>query len=331
MPSELVPASDQAGLPALPAVEPNHVYAALLADAKKPATKKAREQDIDALSRFLGIVGLEQVPAEERTCTLIVMGESGPANAIAIAWIKSMLEAKLAPSTINRRISTLRRLVKIARVMGLVDWSIEAESLKVESYRDTTGPGLGGWRRILNVAKRDAARSAKGKRDLAIILLLHDRGLRRGEVASLDLEDWDPEAGRVMVQRKRKSQKAPKTVNEPTAFALCRWVEVRGKDPGPLFTRLDRGRPDRERPLRLGDDFIYDIVAELGRRAHVNKGARPHGLRHQGITRVAELSGGNVLMAQLFADHSDPKTTQKYFDNLKDLGGEATKLLGGDA
>ena len=51
-------------------------------------------------------------------------------------------------------------------------------------------------------------RSATGRRDYAIVLLLARLGLRSGEVASLQLEDIDWNAGQHRAERRRASNSA---------------------------------------------------------------------------------------------------------------------------
>lgn len=310
--------------PEVPAVRSIDLFAALLADSKKPTTRRAREQDATDLAKFLHAVD----PAA--ACAAFVSGGASLANAIATAYIRSMLEAGRSPATINRRVCSLRRLVKLGRRLEVITWGLDVDSLRVESYRDTTGPGRAGWLRILDVATKAAARSAKGKRDLAIIRLLHDHGLRRAEVAGLDLVDLDVDAGRVQVIGKGKGEKSPMTLNEPTLLALSRWLDARGREPGPLLTRLDRARP-RDQLARLDGDALHLVVGQLGRMAGLGRKVRPHGLRHEAVTRVLELTGGNIDAAQRFARHKDPKTTQRYNDNRADVAGQMGRLLGDDS
>ncbi len=40
-------------------------------------------------------------------------------------------------------------MVKLARQIGRVIWTLEVEGPRSQPYRDTTGPGLDGWRKIL--------------------------------------------------------------------------------------------------------------------------------------------------------------------------------------
>jgi integrase/recombinase XerC len=308
----------------LPAVRSIDLYAALLADARKPTTRRAREQDAADLARFLDL------PDPAAACALFVAGGAPQANAIATAYTRSMLDDGRAPATINRRISTLRRLVKLGRRFNVITWGLDVDSQRVESYRDTTGPGRAGWLRLLAVAMKAAARTAKGKRDLAIVLLLHDQGSRRAEVTALDLADLDVEAGRLLVIGKGKTEKAPMTLNARTLLALTDWTAARGLEPGPLFVRLDKARPKGEL-ARLDGDGVHLVVGQLGRKAKLSRPVRPHGLRHEAITRVLQLTNGNIEAGQKFARHADPKTTQRYNDNLADVAGAMARLLGDDA
>ena len=50
------------------------------------------------------------------------------------------------PATIARRLASLRSVVKLARTLGRVTWTIDIASPKAEAYRDTRGPGLEGWK-----------------------------------------------------------------------------------------------------------------------------------------------------------------------------------------
>jgi integrase/recombinase XerC len=241
-----------------------------------------------------------------------------------------MLDRGLSPATVNRRVSTLRRLCKLARRFALITWGLDVDTLRAEAYRDTTGPGRAGWLRLLDAATQAAARTAAGKRDLAVIRLLHDHGLRRAEVAALDMADLYLDSGRLMVLGKGKLEKAPVRLNNPTVVALSRWLEARGPEPGPLFVRLDRARP-RGELARLDGDALLELVAALGRKAGLSQRVRAHGLRHCAITRILELTNGNIDAAQRFARHADPKTTQRYNDNRRDVAGEMARLLGSDA
>jgi integrase/recombinase XerC len=300
-----------------------------LADARKPTTKRAREIDVLDFARFLAGDGPPVTPGQ--ACAAFVANGRGAAAALVTAYVSDQLDRRgLAHATINRRTSTLRRLATLAYELEVIEWSLVAKTLPEQPYRDTRGPGRAGWLRVLDVATRAAAKTDTGRRDLVIIRLLHDHGLRRAEVAGLDLVDWDGDQGRLMVLGKGKGDKAPITINQPTILAMAAYLSARGDAPGPLFVRLDRAR-DKSRLQRIDGDSLRKITRRLGKRAGLSKPVRPHGLRHEGITRALDLTGGDVRKAQRFARHSKVETTVRYDDNRSDFAGEVARLLGDDA
>jgi integrase/recombinase XerC len=296
------------------------LVAAFLA-GRKPTTLRAYRKDLADFAAFLGV--LNAAAAVE----LLVSGSAGQANALALAYKAHLHERALAPATIARRLAALRSVVKLARTLGQVTWTIDIGSPKAEAYRDTRGPGLEGWRAMLAVAKQRAT-LPKGKRDLALLRLMHDLGLRRGEVVTLDLGDVDLEARTVAVVGKGKSDRQPVTLNAPTATALLDWIAVRGDWPGALFVRLDRAA---DRPTRLDAGNVARIAKDLGRRAGVARGTNPHGLRHQGITRALDLAGGDVRKVRRFSRHAKLETLLRYDDNRRDEAGAIADLLGEDS
>ncbi len=311
--------------PAPPAVVRVDPYGALLADASNPRTHRARVQDIADLGKFLGMADPSEAAA------LVCSGTAVQANAVALGYRRHLLDRALAPATINRRLSTLRRLAKLARRLGLVDWTPELDSLKAEAYRDTAGPGHDGWRKLLAAAEAGAAGgSPKGLRDLALLRLLHDNALRRGEVVGIDVGDVDLDGSRVAVVGKGKGERRWLAINAATARALAAWLAARmGPPSGPAFIRLDAAGGGR--PGRLTGDGVHEIVRALGRKAALGRAVRPHGLRHAAVTRALELSGGDIRAVQRFSRHARADTVLVYDDNREDLGGTMTRRLGEDA
>ena len=179
-------------------------------------------------------------------------------------------------------------------------------------------------------AARERATTPKGKRDLALVRLMHDLGLRRGEVVTLDLADVELEAGTVAIVGKGKSERVPVTLNKPAAAALADWIAARGGWAGALFVRLDRAAGGG-RPGRLDAGNVARIAKELGRRAGVARGTNPHGLRHQGITRALDLAGGDVRKVRRFSRHAKLETLLRYDDNRRDEAGAIARLLGEDS
>jgi len=161
-----------------------------------------------------------------------------------------------------------------------------------------------------------ARRDRKGIRDFAILRLLYDLALRRGEVVSLDLEDIDLETGTARVLGKGRTEKEMLTLPRPTVDALRAWLEVRRSGAGPLFINFDRAG----KWGRLTGTAVYQIVRKLGQELGIE--TRPHGIRHSSISAcVAQFPLTDV---QRFSRHKKLETVAIYVDQLD--GGVQSKI-----
>ena len=275
---------------------------------RNPRTFHAYSADLADFCRFLGIA--QDIDSAAR---MLLDRGHGEANGLALEYRAHLVRRGLQAATINRRLAALRSLVQLARTLGMVPWSLDVENLKAQSYRDTRGPGRIGFRLLLE--------GAGNERDRAILRLLHDLGLRRGEVVALDVADVDLDEGALWILGKGRTQKERLTLPEPTKVALAAWVGARGSEPGPLFINFDRARKGR----RLTGTGLYFMVRRLGQRAGF--AVRPHGLRHGGITEALDLTNGNVRAVQRFSRHRDVRILTIYDDNRTDLGGDVARLV----
>lgn len=274
-------------------------------------TLDAYKRDIEAFASFVGM------DPSDATNALLASG-NGPANLTAHRWRASMLEANRAPATVNRRLAALRSFVKLARTLGLVPWTLDVPSVKNESYRDTRGPGRDVVRKLL----KTSVTSVSEIRDRAIVRLLADMALRRGEVVSLDLEHVDLERSAIMVLGKGKTGRIPLEMPEPTRIALAAWLQVRPAcEENAVFISLDR----RVLGHRLSGRSVNRRIDFAGKT--VGATVRPHGLRHTAITEALDKTDGRVRDAQQFSRHADIRTLGKYDDRRVNLSGKIAKQV----
>jgi integrase/recombinase XerC len=216
-------------------------------------------------------------------------------------------------------------LVKVARTLGLVTWGLEVENVRSQSYRDTRGPGLQGYRLLLDQAEKESG--PKRARDVALLHLLFDLGLRRGEVVSLDMVDIDLTAGTLSILGKGRTQREALTLPNETRAALSRWIEeARGTMPGPVFTNFDTSKKGDS---RLSGSGIYAIIQNLGKLAGIK--VTPHKIRHSSITQALNVSGGNVRAVVKFSRHKDVNTVMIYDDNRLDVAGNIARMVAASA
>ncbi len=310
--------------PGPPAVGAVDVLDAFLS-GRNPRTLRAYGRDLDDFARFLGV-------PDSRAAVAGLLGlPHGNANAAALAYKAHLIGRGLKAATVARRLAALRSVVKMARTVGRVAWALDVESPKAEPYRDTAGPGDAGWRVMLARAKADAGGGPpKAVRDLAVVRLLHDLALRRGELVALDLADADLDGGTIAVVGKGRTDPVRLTLPDPTCDALADWTASRGGEPGPLFVRLDRAAGRAGGDGRLTDTAVFLIVRDLGRKVGLARPTRPHGLRHEAITRALDATGGDVRTVQRFSRHADTRTLLLYDDRRRDLAGDVAKLVAGE-
>lgn len=283
---------------------------------RSPQTRKAYQTDLQDFALYLG------VSSNEEALQSLVSQTQGYANSMVLAYKNNLIERKLSPNTVNRKLATLRSAVKLANTLGIVAWTIEIQNEKVQAYRDTRGVGTDGFRIMLGAVDKYRNRT-KAVRDRAILRLMYSMALRRGEVSSLDLSDYSPQDHKLMVKGKGRTEKESMTVPDGTAQALDGWIEVRGNQPGALFINLDRAG----KGSRLTGTGIYYIVKALGKAVGIT--ARPHGLRHAGITEALDRSNGDYRKVRKFSRHKNIETVAVYDDSRQDFAGEIAQIVDG--
>jgi integrase/recombinase XerC len=286
---------------------------AVFLSGKSEQTLRAYGLDLQDFAAFLG---MEDV---NKAAEALLSRGHGAANELALSWRADLVDRGLTPATVNRRLAALRSLVKLARTLGMVPWSLELPGVRSAKYRETKGPGREGFRTVLNLAEADP--TAKGLRDRVILRLLWDLALRREEVVSLNVANVDLSANTLSILGKGRRERETLTLPPTTAAALGAWLAVRGRTPGPLVVNMDR----RTKGKRLTGAGLYHLIQALGRRAGLT--VRPHGVRHAAITEALEKTGGNVRAVQRFSRHRDLRTLTHYDDNRTDLAGEVAALV----
>lgn len=269
---------------------------------KRKSTLRAYEQGLKAFAAFLSLQSVNQAAA------LLFSRGHGAANKMALDFRSWMIEEKLAAATINNRLSALRSLVDLGRRLGVVAWAVEVDNVPEEAYRETSGPGM---EKVLEVIRRlRKGKTPMGARDAAILSLMGILGMRRGEVVSLDLDDWTGET--LMILGKGRTAKEPLSVPGPVQEILREWVAHRGEAPGALFYNFDKRQMRKE---RLSGRSVGRITTRTGL-------GHAHGLRHSAITEALEQHNGDVRKVAKFSRHKNVQTLLRYDDNRRDLGGE---------
>lgn len=280
---------------------------------RKPLTQKVYRQDLKAFATFVGTEFLKEA------VQLLVTQDAGGAHAIAHSFQAHLKEKELAPATVNRRMSVLSSLVALARKVGLCTFALDVESVAAEKLRDTRGPGKEGALAMMALLEKRTDR--KARRDLAILHLLYDVAMRRGEVCSLDIEHLDLSGRCAWVMGKSRNQRQRITLPVKTCEVIGEWLKVREATSGPLFVALNPAAYGE----RLSGEGIYYVIDRLGK--EIGKRVRPHGLRHAAITEALDVTNGDIRKVRQFSRHKSMDMLLIYDDARKDFGGEIADLL----
>lgn len=310
---ELLPPSPSS--PAPQAAPPIDELLQAWLSGRSPATLRAYRQDLESFRRFVEEARGEVLEAHA-AASLLLEGGPGAANHLALRWRSVMVEQELAPATINRRLAALRSLVQLARQFGAITWAMDIKSVRHRAYRDTRGPGR---RRVIEMFEAIEGDTPKAARDRAILCLLFDLALRRGELVALDLKHLDLDGGSLTIVEKGSREPRRLSLPPSTVEVLGRWVKLRPVVEGQqaLFLHFDRADKGDG---RLSDSGVYRLVRKLGEAVGVK--VRPHGLRHASITAALDETQGDVRSVQRFSRHAKLDTLTLYDDARKDLAGE---------
>ena len=249
---------------------------------------------------------------------------------MVLRYRRHSIDKKLAPSTINVRLAAIKSLVDMARKLSKTTIDLtDIESIPSESYRDTRGISVEQFKSMLEAIDPS---TPIGVRDYAIMLLFWGNALRRGEIASANIEDFLPQQRKLTILGKGKRAKVAIDLTDSVSYALEEWLNFHPCNlPGqPLITSLSHNFYGS----RIAGDSIYRIVQGYGEAAGIERRVSPHRLRHSSITAFLDASGGNLRAAQALSRHSNQNTLTLYDDNRrqeqKGASGMLENLLAGN-
>jgi integrase/recombinase XerC len=293
----------------------------LLEDKRSTETRRAYAKDLKDFFKYIANVN---EPSPEIVASFLNC-ERYKAIALVLNYKAHLLNKKrLSEATVNRRLSAIKSLVRLAHQLELCTFTLsEITATKVIPYRDTTGISKEIFHTLITIPDRN---TLKGKRDYAILRLLWDNVLRRGEIVRANIEDFDPSSSLLFILGKgRGSQKEPIRLSRNTVNAIQDWLEMRNETnrKKPLFIALDRNSHGN----RLSGTSIYNLVNDLAQRAGITKKLSPHRIRHSGITAALDATNGDVRKVQKLSRHANINTLMIYDDNRQDAQGQISELL----
>ena len=155
----------------------------------------------------------------------------------------------------------------------------------------------------------------KARRDLAMVLLMFDSGLRVGSVVSVRLSDIKADSVSVKMKMRGGAREA-RPISDRARAALERWIDVRGEGGTWVFIPMKGKRAEYPQLTTRG---AWKVINQLGL-------DHPHKLRHAAATKLADETG-DVFLVRDFLGHSDVSTSSGYVDRSEENARRGTDIL----
>lgn len=240
------------------------------------------------------------------------------------AYLQSL---KYAPSTINQRLSAIRKLAREASDNGLMDGQLADGITRVTGIK-SAGVRIGNWlskEQAQSLINTPDITTLKGLRDRAILSVMLGSGLRRSEVASLVFGHIQQREGRwVIVDLVGKGNRV-RTVPIPSWVkqAIDEWVNTANISGEYIFRSINKG--DNISGDSMTSQAIQDVVKLYADKCGFQLSA--HDLRRT-FAKLVRKGGADVLQIQLSLGHQKMETTERYLGEKQNLSSAPCDVIG---
>mgnify|MGYP000872388474 CR=1 FL=1 len=223
------------------------------------------------------------------------------------------LEARrLAASTINLRLAAVRRLAYEAADSGLLSPELAAGIQRVKGAKKL-GIRLGNWltaeqgRNLLQAPGKD---TLKGIRDRAVLAVLLGCGLRRAELAKLEVRDFQKREDHWAIVDLMGKGRHIRTVPVPdwAKAAVDAWLTAAAITEGRVFRAVSRFGSVWGSGITV--KVVWHIVRCYAKLTGIQKLA-PHDCRRT-CARLCHAAGGEIEQIQFLLGHVSVETTERY-------------------
>ena len=218
--------------------------------------------------------------------------------------LRTSLAERYAPATVNRHLAALRGVLKECFQLGLMSADDRERASNLAAIRSSTLPRGRALAHLEIRAMFEVCRADQrptGIRDAALFTVLYSAGLRRAELVQLDLRDYEPDEGALVI-RQGKGRKDRRTYL-PTAARplLATWLQLRGDADGALFWRIRKGGVLV--PGRLDESSVLWILKQRANQIGASHFS-PHDLRRTYISNLLD-AGADISTVQRLVGHAN--------------------------
>ena len=239
-----------------------------------------------------------------------------------------MLARNLSASTVNVKLSAIRKLVEEAKRAGVISSEEASQISDIPNIRQR-GTRLGNWltreqaKELLAVPDRS---TLKGKRDFVILALLTGCALRRNELATLDVETIQLREGRWVLADLEGKGRRIRTVAVPVWVkqGINAWMTAARIEDGRLLRSIRKG--GKKIGAGLSDWAVWSVVEQAAKQIGIERfGA--HDLRRT-CAKLCRKSGGDLEQIKFLLGHSSIQTTERYLGSEQEIATAVNDNLG---
>lgn len=230
-------------------------------------------------------------------------------------FIQELISTGLAPSSINRVVSTLRSFYRyLEREHNLLNPTKDVQSRQIP-HRLPKALTISQTSQLIDASMiEDDAISLRNK---AILELLYSTGGRVSEIVGINLVDFTQVSAsdstiHVVKLRGKGSKERVVPIGSFGVKALDDYlVRVRPS----LVNKSAKGKSEalflNQRGMRISRQSAWQIVVDCAKRAGLGDGISPHVFRHSFATHLLD-GGADIRVVQELLGHSSVTTTQIY-------------------
>lgn len=215
------------------------------------------------------------------------------------AYLSNLVERGLSDTYIHGHARTIRTLTKFLHSEKYIGEEIKFQmpSISHKGLHTLTAEQL---KKVLALCKNP--------RDLALVMLMTDTGIRRAELCALNWEDIDISSGLVRIKKGKGGKARSVVVGVKTRRAMLKYRRSVNADPEKPTIQTQTGG-------RFTFGGLRSVLLRLGKQAGVK--LAPHALRRTFAT-LSLRAGMNPLHLQGLLGHASLEMTERYVQMLED-------------
>lgn len=215
-------------------------------------------------------------------------------------FLSHLLDNGYSNTSVARKISSIKAFMKFLKKTGNIE---QNPSISIKSpKKKRKSPSFLTEREMEELFDLLPKNNFLDIRNISIFEILYGSGLRASELVNLKLSDINFYNETVSVFGKRKKYRIL-PLTKKSVESLKKYIELRGKNEGPLFLSKNGKRLTQRDLQRIVNRFISQVTT-LTRMS-------PHTLRHTFATHLLT-KGADLRAVQELLGHSSLSTTQIY-------------------